>query len=226
MSWKRLLFAHWPISARQLSPLVPIDYDLDTFDGSAWVGVVPFIMENVKLRGVAQIPGTDRFPEVNVRTYVRDKKSGQHGVYFFSLDVTNVLAVSIARAWYKLPYHAAYMRVTKSEGGWRYQSRRLLATQKTAFSAFYQGNAENLPPHKPGTIEHFLTERYALFTHSKSGLVRADIHHKPWVLESAEAEFTDLTLVSAQGIHLPQTPPLLHYSHRQDVIAWAPQKFS
>lgn len=223
MSWTDLLFAHWPVPARELSPLLPIDYDIDTFDGTAWVGVVPFRMEHVRLRGLPQVPGLDRFLEANVRTYVRDRRTGQHGVYFFSLEAAHPLAVGIARAWYRLPYHLAHMRMRKTGEVWRYVSRRLLVTSRTALRAAYESGGQSLPLAKPGSIEHFLTERYALFTHSKTRLMRADIHHRPWDLEPADGEFFDLSLASAQGIKLPPVRPLLHFSARQDVLAWAPR---
>jgi uncharacterized protein YqjF (DUF2071 family) len=226
MRWTDLLFAHWPVPVAELSPLIPNGLEVDVYDGTAWVGVVPFRMENTRLRGLPPVPGTDGFPEANVRTYVRDRKSNHHGVFFFSLDAANPLAVVGARAWYRLPYFLAKMSI-EGDGsrGWRYRSKRLFSSRPAVFYSKYRswGREKTLPPAKPGSIEHFLTERYALLTRSRGRLLRADIHHRQWVLEPAEAEFKEVTLPAAQGIYLPDTKPLLHYSREQDVIAWPPR---
>ena len=226
MRWTDLLFAHWPVPANELSPLIPGGFDLDVYDGQAWVGVVPFRMENTRLRGLPPIPGTNCFPEANVRTYVRDRKSGHPGVFFFSLDAANLLAVLGARAWYRLPYFLASMHIERdSTGSWHYHSKRLLFSQPAGLRLTYSSHGKEtaLPASKTGSLAHFLTERYALFAHSSGRLLRADIHHRQWSLEPAEAEFEDLTLPAAQGIRLPGAKPLLHYSRELDVIAWPPR---
>jgi uncharacterized protein len=226
MRWTDLLFAHWPVAATEMAPLIPAGFTLDLYDGAAWVGVVPFRMENTRLRGLPPVPGTDRFPEANIRTYVTEPKSGHPGVFFLSLDVSNPLAAAGARAWYRLPYFVAKMSIdSDGEGGWRYYSRRLFSSRPAVLQSWYKscGKEKALPPSKPGSIEYFLTERYALFTHSRGRLLRADIHHRQWVLEPAEAQFSDLTLAAAQGVKLPDTEPLLHYSRQRDVIAWPPR---
>jgi len=226
MRWTDLLFAHWPLPASELSPLIPDGFAIDVYEGTAWVGVVPFRMENTRLRGLPPVPGTDRFPEANVRTYVTEAKSGHPGVFFFSLDAANPLAVAGARAWYRLPYFFAKMSIdADGTGGWRYRSKRLFSSRRAVLCSTYRscGREKTLPPAKPGSIEHFLTERYALFTRSRGRSLRADIHHRQWVLEPAEAEFADLAVAAAQGIKLPDTKPLLHYSRERDVLAWPPR---
>ncbi len=222
MRWTDLLFAHWPIPRKEISRLIPDGFSVDTFDGSAWVGVVPFRMEGVRLRGLPKVPGTHRFPEANVRTYVRDKRSGHHGVYFFSLDASNLLAVMTARGWYHLPYFFARMSIER-DGDWlQYGSRRLFTRQPARLKLRYRGLGAGTA--SGSSLEQFLTARYALFTNGRRGqLMRADVHHLPWPLEGAEAEMEDLTLAAAQSIKLPAIAPVLHFSRSLDVFAWTPQ---
>ncbi len=230
MRWTNLLFAHWPIAPSEIARLLPEGFAVDTYDGMAWAGVVPFRMEGVRLRGLPEIPGTNFFAEANLRTYVRDRMSGRQGVYFFSLDASNPLAVIAARTWYQLPYYFAQMHIQRGDntpGAWlQYTSKRLFAPKRAALRVRYRGaGVENrFPQSKPGTIEYFLTERYALFTGAKRGhLMGADVHHLPWALEPAEAEFEELTLPAAHSITLPGAPPLLHFSRKLEVFAWAPK---
>ncbi len=230
MRWTNLLFAHWPVAANQMTRLLPEGFAVDTYDGTAWARVVPFRMEGVQLRGLPEIPGTSFFAEANLRTYVHDRKSGQHGVYFFSLDASNPLAVIAARTWYQLPYYFASMHMQRGNNTpaawWRYTSKRLFSSTPASLRVRYRGaGVENrFPQSKPGTIEHFLTERYALFTGAKQGrLMRADVHHLPWTLEPAEAEFEELTLPAAHSIVLPTARPLLHFSKKLEVFAWPPK---
>jgi hypothetical protein len=226
MRWTDLLFAHWPLPAKDIARLLPEGLILDTWEGAAWVGIVPFRMEDVQLRGLPKIPGTHVFPEANVRTYVREPKSGHHGVYFFSLDASNPLAVVGARGWFHLPYYFARMSIERDDGSqegcWRYYSKRLFSRRPADLRARYRGAGKMLPPSKPGTIEYFLTERYALFTNANGRVIRCDIHHRQWTLESAEAQFETLTLADPAGIKLPPSAPLLHFSRIQDVLAWPP----
>ncbi len=219
--WHDLLFAHWPVPPAQLRPLVPAALPLDTFRGQAWVGVVPFHMSGVRLRGTPAVPGFSAFPELNVRTYVTvDEKPG---VYFFSLDATNPIAVLAARAWYRLPYYHSRMHVDVHGDEVRYISRRIQSgTPRAELVARYAPTGPAAPP-LDGTLEYFLTERYCLYTASRRGHVfRAEIHHPPWMLQPAEAEFQRNTMAEASGITLPDTVPLLHFAKRQDMIAWAP----
>lgn len=224
-SWHDLLFAHWPVPAAQLRRLVPAPLPIDTFQGLAWVGVVPFWMSGVRLRGLPALPGLSAFPELNVRTYV--VVDGKPGVYFFSLDAGSPLAVLIARAWYRLPYHYAHMRVDRRDDEVRYVSRRVRSGGPVAeFAARYRptGSPE---PAEPGTLAHFLTERYCLYTVSRRGHVfRAEIHHPPWALQPAEATILRNTMAAAAGIELPDAPPLLYFANRQEMVAWSPVRLT
>ncbi len=222
--WNDLLFAHWPVAPSQISPLLPEGLVVDTFQGSAWLGVVPFWMDRIKIRGIPPVPTARQFPELNLRTYVRDPRTGSQGVYFFSLDAGSLLAVAVARGVYHLPYYWAEMRIERrSEREFSYYSRRRFTSRPVLFIARYRGlgPTRRLVESSPGSLEHFLTERYCLFTYDRAGnLVRANIHHVPWPLEEAEAEIHRNDLAAAIGIKLPDIAPVLHYSRRLAVYVW------
>jgi hypothetical protein len=181
-------------------------------------------MDSIRLRGLPSIPGTRSFPELNLRTYVRDPKSGTPGVYFLSLDAGNLLAVTFARALYSLPYFWAEMHIDqRSEREFSFYSRRRFANKTVIFKARYRGlgPTRKLADLRSGTLEYFLTERYCLFTRDRQGqTMRASIHHIPWPLEEAEAEIERNDLAAAVGLRLPDTDPVLHYSRRLAVYVW------
>jgi uncharacterized protein len=222
--WNDLLFAHWPVPSASLASLVPDGLQIDTFHGSAWVGVVPFWMDRIKLRGFPPIPFTRTFPELNLRTYVRDQRSGTPGVLFLSLDANNLLAVAYARIMYSLPYYWAEMTMRqRTEREFEFYSRRRWARPEVVFKARYRGlgPTRKLVESRSGTLEYFLTERYCLFTRGRDGEpMRANIHHVPWPLEEAEAEIERNDLPASLGIQLPDEPPVLHYSRRLAVYVW------
>ncbi|PYR58708.1 MAG: hypothetical protein DMF85_09880 [Acidobacteria bacterium] len=216
-TWHDLLFAHWPVDVEMLRAKIPAGFELDLFDRQAWVAVVPFHMSNVTPRGLPGLPWVSAFPELNVRTYVT--VAGKPGVYFFSLDAGNPLAVGAARALFHLPYYSASMRVDEDNGWIRYHSRRANGTA-AEFSGRYRPIGPVRPP-APGTLEHFLTERYCLHTVDGSFRAhRAEIHHPPWPLQEAEAEISMNTMAEAAGVRLPAMAPLLHFAKRQDAVAW------
>lgn len=222
--WNDLLFAHWPVPAVQLSPLMPRGLQIDTFQGTGWLGVVPFWMDRIKVRGLPPIPGACSLPELNLRTYVRDQETGAAGVYFFSLDASNLLAVAAGRAFYHLPYFWAEMRLDqRSEREFAFASRRRFQSRPVEFRALYRGlgPARRLAESRPGSLEYFLTERYCLFTSNRAGQsVRANVHHVPWPLEDAEADIERNDLALSIGIALPNVKPVLHYSRRLAVYIW------
>ena len=218
-SWHDLLFAHWPVDARLLQEKLPAGLLLDTFNGEAWVGVVPFRMTNVSPRGVPPMPFVSSFLELNVRTYVT--LHGKPGVYFFSLDANSTLAVAAARALFHLPYFVAAMNVDEQRGQFVYTSTRQTRTDGVAeFAATYGPVGYAVTP-EPGSLEHFLTERYCLYTMDDAFRAkRLEIHHPPWMLQTAEATIAVNTMTEASGIRLPPTAPLLHFARRQDTVAW------
>lgn len=218
-TWHDLLFAHWPVDVGMLRDRVPAGFDVDTFDGQAWIAVVPFHMTNVAPRGVPALPWVSAFPELNVRTYVRF--NGRPGVWFFSLDASNPLAVGVARTLVHLPYFTAAMDVEHKEGWISYRSyRKRVDAAAAEFSARYRPIGPASPPAE-GSLEYFLTERYCLFTVDKAfHAYSLDIHHPQWLLQTAEAEIRVNTMAEAAGIRLPSMAPLLHFAKRQDMVAW------
>jgi uncharacterized protein YqjF (DUF2071 family) len=219
-TWHHVLFAHWPLDAGALRDKVPSEFTLDLFEGSAWLAIVPFHMTNVAPRGVPSLPWMSEFPELNVRTYVRVNE--KPGVYFFSLDAGSRLAVQAARALLNLPYYSATMRVTSNADNIEYDSRREEGSATATLSARY-GPAGAPREAISGSLEHFLTERYCLYNLDHRGApYRLEIHHGPWLLQPADAELTRNTMADAVGVSLPDTKPLLHFSRRQDMVAWTP----
>jgi uncharacterized protein YqjF (DUF2071 family) len=218
-TWNDLLFAHWPIDPATMRSKVPSEFELDLFEAHAWLGVVPFYMTNVAPRGIPAIPWLSAFAELNVRTYVR--VADRPGVYFFSLDAANPLAVHAARIWLNLPYYSASMTLAARAGAIEYRSHRS-GERTAAFVATYEPSGPaGEPPH--GSLEYFLTERYCLYaTDRRARPYRLEIHHPPWRLQAAEASVERNTMADAAGISLPARPPLLHFSRRQDMVAWAP----
>ena len=222
-SWHDLLFAHWPVTVDAMRARVPPGLEIDTFDGAAWLGVIPFHMTNVAPRAVPALPWVSAFPELNVRTYVTCE--GKAGVYFFSLDAANPLAVAVARAMFHLPYYPADMDVAAQGSRIDYKSRRTRGN-RAEFSARY-GPCGPVFNAVPATLEYFLTERYCLYSVDDARrLRRLEIHHPPWLLQAAEAQIQENTMTDASGIGLPATAPLLHFARRQDTVAWPPVKIS
>lgn len=220
-TWHNLLFAHWPVPLEQLRTRVPPIFPIDLFDDRAFIGIVPFHMSNVAPRGVPSLPWISQFPELNVRTYVR--VDGKPGVYFFSLDAGNPVAVQAAWLTLNLPYFSASMNVVLDEGEVRYSSRRL-NDPAAQLTATYRPTGDAFTP-RPGTLEYFLTERYCLYAlNHRRQPYRLDIHHPPWRLQPADARFVNNTMAAAAGLTLPATPPLLHFARRQDMVAWGPEK--
>jgi uncharacterized protein len=218
-SWQTLLFAHWRLNADALRELVPQPLELDLHDGDAWVGITPFLLTGLHLRMIPPLPGVSEFPELNLRTYVR--YGGRPGIFFFSLDAASTMAVAGARSFFRLPYRRARMELETEVDGWTaFQSHR--PGGEAAFTARYRSTGPGFTP-EPGSTEAFLTERYALFTVLRNGKVlRGDIHHRPWILHPAEGEIEAARLAAAEGIRLPASKPVLHFSLRQDTVIWPP----
>ena len=219
-TWNDLLFAHWRIDPGKLRPLVPSAFPIDTFDSAAWIAVVPFRMSNVGPRPFPSLPWVSAFPELNVRTYVQ--VDGKPGVYFFSLDAANPVAVLTARWLLRLPYHRAAMTAAHTaDAGVEYRSRR--RGPSAVFEARYAPDGPPQPPAQ-GSLEYFLTERYCLYAldHFERPY-RLEIHHPPWPLQRATADIRINTMTAPLGLEL-QGPPLLHFSTRQDVVCWGPKR--
>jgi uncharacterized protein YqjF (DUF2071 family) len=216
-SWHDLLFAHWPVSLAQLRRVVPAPLTVDTFANQAWLGVVAFRLSDVHLRGLPNAPGTSRFPEVNLRTYV--SLDGQPGVLFLSLHCPNRLAIALARPWFRLPYHYARVRLDCRAGSaFDFSSD---SPSGAAFAAAYRPLGPACPS-EPGSLEAFLTERYCYYTvAANGGVYRCDIQHAPWRLAPAAADVRRNTLAEPFGLELSQAqPPVAHWAHRTDAAIW------
>ncbi len=221
-TWHDLLFAHWRVPTKEVRAKVPPEFELDLFEGEAWIGIVPFHMTNVAPRAVPSLPRISEFPELNVRTYVR--VGGRPGVFFFSLDAGNALAVSTARTMLNLPYFVATMKVENIGKAVRYQSARQ-SDGPAELAVMYQPSGR-LFRAKEGTLEYFLTERYCLYHRDHSDRpYRLDIHHPPWRLQEATAAFERNTMAEAAGLR-GSGSPVLHFARRQDMVAWLPTPLS
>ena len=223
MTWSKLLFAHWAVEAEAVASLLPAGVTLDTRDGKAWVGVVPFLMSNVAPRFCPPIPGLSRFLELNVRTYVTI--GGKPGVWFFSLDAASRIAVRVARATFNLPYMDATMSIRHDKkGAITYRSQRTHRGESSAdFDADYAVSGE-FKEAVPGSLEHWLTARYCLYSSDRKGrLFRGEIDHPLWSL--APADYTERinTMGTPLGFALTGEPHLL-IAKPVDVRAWIVSK--
>jgi uncharacterized protein YqjF (DUF2071 family) len=237
MRWHDLLFLHWPVGAARVRPYVPPGLEVEEFGGSAWLGVVPFTMTGVRHRLGPPVPGLSAFPELNVRTYVRAERGGRPAVWFFSLDASSRVAVTVARKAFGLAYMNAVMRVRREGGVVRYESRRTGPHSALAFGETTAREAEFRGAYRPigdaaaparGSLEEFLTNRYCLYAWRRGRLMRAEIHHGPWPLAPAEAEVETNTMGAPLGIDLAALeresgPPLRHYAAGMDVVVWMPE---
>jgi len=217
-TWHDLLFAHWPLEPEALRPLVPNPLALDLRNGRAWLGITPFVVGGLRMRGIPPLPWLSRFPELNVRTYV--DHGGRPGIYFFSLDAGRLAGVAAARRAYRLPYFHADMSARREGGRVRYESRRIDASgPPAAFDASYGPAGAHLPI-EHGSLERWLAERYCLYVVDDRGrALRADIHHRPWPLQPANAHLELNSMADPLGLVL-DSEPLLHFSARQDTLIW------
>lgn len=212
-TWDELLFAHWRVPIADLREHLPAELEVDTHEGEAWLGITPFAVTALRLRGLPPVPYLSSFLELNVRTYVTD--GGERpGIWFFSLDASSRLAVEGARRLYRLPYFQARMR-----GRPRYRCSRVGGRRPHLFEASFEPDGEVFQA-EPGTLEHFLVERYCLYTTDESGaLHRAEIHHRPWPLQPAEAQ-VELNTMPPDGLEVGVRPEHLLFARRQDVVIW------
>jgi uncharacterized protein YqjF (DUF2071 family) len=213
-TWDDLLFAHWRVAAEDVAQLVPQGLEVDQHEGSAWVGVTPFVLTGFRLRGTVPLPWLSTFPELNVRTYVTAED--KPGIWFFSLDAASRLAVEGARRAYKLPYYHAEMSARRRGGAVEYSSRRLDGGGES-FAGAYRPTGNTFDA-EPGSLEWFLTERYCLYAVDRGRLHRAEIQHPPWPLQDARLDLAESSM-APHGIEL-ESAPLCHYARRQDVLIW------
>ena len=211
MDWTDALFLHWPVPAASLEARLPGDLQLDTFEGTAWVSIVAFRIAHARPRGVPHALGWPTFPEINLRTYVRDAERA--GIWFFSLDATSRVAVELARRFVHLPYYSAAVESAFESGALSYRlertDRRAPAARLDARASFGGGTRTAAP----GTLEHWLVERYCFFTAGRRGrTLRGDVVHQPWPLRDATAEVSGNTLLAAARIVPSSLAPIAHAS--------------
>jgi uncharacterized protein YqjF (DUF2071 family) len=220
--WCNLAFLHWAVDPAAIASLLPPGLEVDTWDGRAYVGIVPFSTRGSRVAFLPPVPGTTSFDEVNVRTYVH-RHGRDPGVFFFSLDASSRLAVWGARATYRLPYfHAAMAAELNTDGVMSFSSRRSVAGGAVAFASTYRSTSSALSV-LPGTLDFFLIERYLLYSWDGRFLRRARVWHAPYPTTTAEIGQLSETLTTAAGIAAaPDVAPLAHYSAGVDVRIYAP----
>ncbi|MBN1207353.1 MAG: DUF2071 domain-containing protein [Myxococcaceae bacterium] len=217
--WRTLLFLHWELPAEVLARQLPPGLTLDTYEGRAFVGLVPFTMQGVRPAGLPAFSPVSDFHETNVRTYVH-REGKDPGVWFFSLEAASRIAVRLARAWFKLPYHFARMEMTR-EGAWiSYRSERRWPGPVPARCAVRCEPTGAAAASTPGTLQHFLMERYFLYTSHGGALWRGQVHHPPYQVRGAVVEGLDESLLAAAGLPRPAVAPLAHFSEGVDVDAF------
>ncbi len=215
--WLDLLFAHWPVPADLLRPLVPRGLRVQEFGGTSWIGVVPFRMSGVMRRPLPDLPWLSAFPELNLRLYV--ERDGKPGVWFLSLDAANRVAVWAARRFFHLPYFPAEIGIAARAGAFGFSARRVGDEASVSFRAAYRPVSEVFEA-TPGSLESFLTERYCLYAQAPDGtLYRAEVHHVPWPLQEASGEVDAELLLEPHGLRTSGAP-LLHFSRGVDVVVW------
>jgi hypothetical protein len=222
--WRNLLFLHFPCEPEVVQALLPPGLFVDTFpdasgEGRAWIGLVPFQMQGIRLNGAPLIPGTHGFPETNLRTYVH-RDGRRPGVWFFSLDAANTLACATARRLFSLPYHRATMTI-RMEGvdsffyeGTRWPEKRSIRFGPAHSGAAYSIRAEAIgrtDRARAGTLEFFLMERYLLYSRRGHRLFTGRVHHPPYEIRSARAEVAHESLCRAAGL-APQPFSHAHFS--------------
>ncbi|WP_075936035.1 DUF2071 domain-containing protein [Halosegnis longus] len=214
MVWRDALFAHWEVPPERIEETLPEGLSVDTHEGKAYLGVVPFVMDDISPRG---IPFGLSFGELNLRTYVRDA-DGEPGIYFYNLDADDRLGVHVARGLFQLPYYRADIDVEHDGQAVNFRSRRVGDGEPAAFDATYEPAGARLDAEK-GSLPHFLTERYRFYTEGRGQLFYGDIDHPPWPLTEAEVEIRENDLFRVNGFDEPESEPFFYYAPRTDVTA-------
>jgi uncharacterized protein YqjF (DUF2071 family) len=216
-TWRDLTFLHWPYEPSIIRPFIPYDLHLDLYDGVAWIGLVPFTIEDLTLPHAPPVPWVSAFPETNLRTYVIDRQ-GRRGIWFFSLDAARLLAVLGARAVYALPYFWARMNVTRVGPLVRYTSARVTGSRARSDIEIRVGDAIS----RPSELEVFLAARFRLYAQRGKRLLKADVEHPSWRLRRAGVVRLEQNLLEAGGLPMANSEPLAHFGGRVDVLVGAP----
>jgi hypothetical protein len=220
--WNDLLFLHYSVAPELLRPLIPDALTLETYQHRAWISITPFWINHLRPAGVPSLPWISHFSEVNVRTYVRYGE--KPGVYFFSLDASNLSAVWGARVFYRLPYwHSAIKVSGKGEDILNYRSIREHGPKPAELRLTY-GPASPTFRARPESLEHFLTERYCLYAYNRKRLYRAEIHHLPWELQGAKSDVEENSMTKPLNVDLPRSADLVYFSRELKVLFWPPER--
>lgn len=225
-TWRDLLFAHWPMPPEVIRATLPPGLPLDTYGGQAWLSIVPFVMSDVRPRGLPPVPGVSTFAELNLRTYVT--RDGRPGVFFYSLDAASPIAVAVARRFFFLPYFNARARIRREGEAFSFASVRGAqhGVPSGEFAARYRPDGP-VAIAAPGSLDDWLTARYCFYTSdTHGGLYRCEIQHAPWPLQPAEAEIERNTIPAVGDFTLPPIPPRLQFSASQEILAWPLQRIS
>jgi hypothetical protein len=216
-SWDKLLFMHWEIPVQELRKVIPEPLMIDTFDGKAWIAITPLTIWNARPSFTPPLPVLSRLHELNVRTYVY--LNGVPGVWFFSLDANNPLAVTAARTLFSLPYYNASISLKEEDDRIVFESNR--TDNEAEFKAAWTIGAD-LPKAQPGSLDYFLIERYCLYTTDKEKIYRCRIHHEPWRLQKTDnlSEYKS-NMIEANGLQAPSGEPLLHCGGPVHVDVWS-----
>lgn len=221
--WNDLLFLHYSLDPELVRAKVPDVLTLDTYRQRAWLTVAPFWINHLRPPGVPSVPWFSNFNEINVRTYV--SFDGKPGVYFFSLDASNLSAVWGARVFYRLPYWQASMKVSgKGKMTIEYASKRQHGPKPAELQCSYGPASPRVFHARPGSLEHFLMERYCLYTTTRKRLYRGDIHHLPWDLQAAQVDLQRNTMAQPVGLQLPSGADLAYFVRELKVLFWAPER--
>lgn len=219
-AWCNILFAHWRVAPEALGPLVPAQLELDLWDGSAWVGITPFCMTDVRPRGLPPVPGFSTFPQVDLRTYVRH--AGRPGVFYIELQAPSELAVWGARTFYHMAYSSCEVHGEIDGDRITVRSRRESEGEPVLWNSTHWPASGEFEP-RPGTIEEFLIDRWTMFTvDTKQKLHRVEIHRLPWPITAAEVEIRSNTLARAHGLDLEAKPESLYCSRGVETLIWPP----
>jgi uncharacterized protein YqjF (DUF2071 family) len=211
MGWFDLAFLHWRLEPAELSRVLPDGVEPDLFDGSAWVGLIPFSMEAIRFPGLPVIPYVSRFPETNVRTYVRGPDGGE-GIWFFSLDVNRLLPALVARGSYRLPYCWGPMSIERSGARIRYRGHRRWPAPAGPGSDVVVEVGDWIGPGDVDELEHWLTARWSLYSRFGSRILTAPVEHRRWPLRRARLIGLDQDIVQAAGLPAPAGDPHVLFS--------------
>lgn len=218
-SWLDLAFIHYRVDADQIRRMLPRDLQVQEFEGTAWVGLVPFRMAGVARRPFPGLPYLSSFPELNLRTYVVANE--KPGVWFFSLDAASWPTVIGGRLFYGVPYHHARITMESRAGWFEYACGRRGGAAR--FHARYRPFGAPYYP-KSGSFENWAAERYCLYSSAGGGIARTEVHHRPWPMQGTEVEIDYSNIMEFAGIAPLEPKPRCHFSTGVDVLSFPPEK--